>query len=78
MPGTSGQRKVPNNSYKTAKRFSKGCSRKRGFKSRFFADTFAANVLKRSMRSYECEFCGEWHLTSQVIDRMRGEKADGD
>lgn len=41
------------------------CTRKRAFRSRFYAEAFAARELgKPDMKAYRCPYCQDWHLTN--------------
>lgn len=51
----------------------RSCERKKAYPTRQAAVEAAAGCMRRArlLRAYECELCGQWHLTSQ---RERGNR----
>lgn len=54
------------------------CDAKRGYATKEKADNAASAIGKaygKTLRSYECEMCGQWHLTKKAKAKPRD--ADG-
>lgn len=52
-----------------------GCTRKRAFQTRFYAECYARNGLKNpDLKAYRCPFCKEWHLTTNKNGDGRTDK----